>query len=418
MPSRRPSPSYIALCLAVAWEHKTGRNDELLEDAVAVLGLTDRPRWLRHLCRHLAGRWGDPLRRPSRGKVVRLLLASESFIAAVGAVPLQDNLAPAPYWTTILPAWSWNLPEFPSTGALANWLSVSPADLDWLADVRGLNPRSPDPQLWHYHYSVRPKSDGRSRLISAPKLRLKQLQRQILGQILQRIPVHPAAHAYVSGRSMATCLAPHVGRDVVLHLDLDSFFPSIQASQVRAVWTYVGYGASVAAMLTGLCTENVPDSVLSRLNASRQAVDRFRERHLPQGAPTSPALSNLCAYRLDCRLSGLAGHFGAAYTRYADDLIFSGDAHFRRRLFDFRTTVGAILLDSGFNLQGRKTRVLPASRSQRVGGLVVNRRLNIPRREYDDMRAILHNCARFGAESQNRERHPHYREHLLGRIAY
>ncbi|MCA9056398.1 MAG: hypothetical protein KDA75_21365 [Planctomycetaceae bacterium] len=69
-------------------------------------------------------------------------------------------------------------------------------------------------------------------------------------------------------------------------------------------------------------------------------------------------------------------------------------------------------------VKGYRTRVFPPSGSQRVGGLIVNRRLNIPRREHDDMRAILHNCVRFGAESQNRERHPHYREHLLGRIAY
>ena len=418
MESRRPRPSYIALCVAAAWDNTIGTASDLLDEASRVLGVTGRPNWLRRMCKHFAARWNDPDRRPTRRDIVKTLLGSDSFLKANDAVPSPDRGGRPPYWTQVLPVWHWNLPDLPTTGALADWLEVSLPELQWFADVRGLNPRWPNPQQWHYFYKWTPKKSGGRRLVSAPKSRLKKLQRRVLSRILSRIPGHPAAHAYSNGRSMTTCLAPHVKQDVVLHLDLADFFPSIQAPLVRATFWNVGYTPAVANLLTGLCAEIIPEPVLDGNHLREEEAARLRTRHLPQGAPTSPALSNLCAFRLDCRLHGLAEKCGANYTRYADDLIFSGDDRFRRRLYDFKTFVGAILLDERFTLRGRKTHILPASRSQQVGGLLVNQRLNVPRQDYDELRATLHNCARFGPAAQNRRDHPHFRQHLLGRIAY
>ena len=137
-----------------------------------------------------------------------------------------------------------------------------------------------------------------------------------------------------------------------------------------------------------------------------------------QGAPTSPALANLCAYRLDCRLAGLARSVTARYTRYADDLVFSGGLDLQRSIARLRILINAIVLDEGFEIRHRKTRVMSAGSRQQVCGVRLNIRPNIPRETFDQLKAILHNCCRFGPDSQNRSEHPHFREHLMGQLAY
>lgn len=140
--------------------------------------------------------------------------------------------------------------------------------------------------------------------------------------------------------------------------------------------------------------------------------------HLPQGAPSSPALANLAAFRLDCRLTGLAQEVGAAYTRYADDLLFSGGTQLARCATRFRRLVTAIAHHEGFEIRARKSRTMYCGTRQQVAGIVLNRQPNIPRQEYDSLRATLYNCHRCGPVTQNREAHPHFRDHLLGRINY
>lgn len=140
--------------------------------------------------------------------------------------------------------------------------------------------------------------------------------------------------------------------------------------------------------------------------------------HLPQGAPTSPALANLCAYRMDCRLAGLAKRFGATYTRYADDLTFSGDHELRRTQLRLRKWVIRVVTEEGFTLNAAKTRVKSQSDRQTVTGLVVNVKPNVRRRDFDLLKAILTNCVRHGPASQNRDKLPHYRAHLQGRVAF
>lgn len=145
---------------------------------------------------------------------------------------------------------------------------------------------------------------------------------------------------------------------------------------------------------------------------------RLATPHLPQGAPTSPTLANLSAFRLDCRLAGLARAAGADYTRYADDLLFSGGLDFARQSRRFEATVGAILIEEGFRPNHHKTRVLRKGAKQHAAGLVLNGKPNIDRRDFDRLKAVLTNCARHGPASQNREGHPDFAAHLMGKLAW
>ena len=129
-------------------------------------------------------------------------------------------------------------------------------------------------------------------------------------------------------------------------------------------------------------------------------------------------MANLCAYRLDCRLAGLARAAGAAYTRYADDLAFSGDHSFARVVKRFHLHVCATVMEEGFSIHHRKTRIMRPGVRQRLAGMVVNERLNIPRNEFDRLKATLVNCIRYGPASQNRSGHDDFRSHLEGRISF
>ena len=154
-------------------------------------------------------------------------------------------------------------------------------------------------------------------------------------------------------------------------------------------------------------------------SARLSEVQRLYARpHLPQGAPTSPALANIGCYRLDSRLSALAKSASASYTRYADDLAFSGDWEFERRVERFAEHVGAILLEEGFRANHRKTRIMRRGVRQQLAGLVTNEKMNVARRDFDLVKAVLTNCVRHGPESQNRERRPDFRSHLQGRVSF
>jgi len=154
------------------------------------------------------------------------------------------------------------------------------------------------------------------------------------------------------------------------------------------------------------------------LEARARTRRRLRHRHLPQGAPTSPALANLACYQMDARLAGAAGAVGANYTRYADDLAFSGDAELARRAQRFEVLIAAIAIEEGFRVNHRKIRVMRQGQTQRLVGLATNERANVPRAVRERIEAILTNVVRHGLESQNRERDPQFLQSLHARVAW
>ena len=305
----------------------------------------------------------------------------------------------------------WDTPRLDDLGALAAFLSVDPGQLDWFADRREINRWARDERLRHYRYRRLPH-----RLIEAPKLMLRDLQRRLLTEVLAGIPVHERAHGFVPGRGVHTFAASHAGRAVVVSLDLRSFFTGITAARVYALFREAGYPEPVAHMLTALTTTRTPAAVL-RAEPDPMRAALLRRPHLPQGAPTSPALANLCAYRLDRRLTGLADRFGLHYSRYADDLAFSG-ALSDRRAGDLITYVGSITAEEGFRIHPGKTRVRRRADRQLLAGLVVNSRPAVPREDYDALRAVLHNAARHGLAEANRDGLPDFAAHLTGRVAW
>jgi len=312
---------------------------------------------------------------------------------------------------------SWEVPVIESAGALANWLGLLPTELDWFADLKRLGFRQGEAHFRHYYYRVVSKPAGGFRLIEAPKTRLRRIQRQILAEILEKVPMHPAVHGFVKGRSIKTFAAPHVGRRVVLRMDLQDFFPSFSSARIQAFVRTMGYPEPVADLLGGICTTVTPRDIWE--NAGRwDERELYTRPHLPQGAPTSPMLSNLCSFRMDCRLAGLARTIGAEYSRYADDLAFSGDDEAARSLERLPPYVAAIVAEEGFSVNHRKTRIMRQGVRQHLAGLVTNKRINVARVDFDRLKAVLTNCVRHGPESQNREGHREFRAHLEGRVSF
>jgi retron-type reverse transcriptase len=316
------------------------------------------------------------------------------------------------------------VPPLTTEAALAEWLGVDPGRLRWYADTTGRNRKHPPGPLRTYRHRWVAKPNGRSRLLEIPTFALKQIQHKILAGILNPVPPHPAAHGFRPGRSAVTNAAAHCGQAVVIRFDLADFFPSVPAARVARTFRTIGYPAAVARLLAGLCTTRTPADVWKARPApapngsDHVARLRLAGRHLPQGAPTSPALANLAAHRLDRRLAGLAARLDATYTRYADDLTFSGGEACARRVNRLARLVAAVAGEEGFALNARKTRVMRRGGRQTVTGVVVNAKPNVPRAEFDRLKATLTNCVRKGPASQNREQRADFRAHLAGRVAH
>jgi RNA-directed DNA polymerase len=358
---------------------------------------------------------------PPRGlNVIRFISEDQELQKAVGEQDIQLSpeawLPQIPQMQPVAAAQSWALPRIETPGELASWLDLSFGELAWLADLKALGYKRTNTKLRHYWYRVLQKDPSSIRLIEAPKQRLKELQRRILTGILERIPLRESVHGFRKGRSIQTFCAPHVAQRTVIKMDLQDFFPSISGARIQSLFRTIGYPEPVAALLAGLSTNAAPPDIWK--HAPWTTKMRYGRPHLPQGAPTSPALANLCAYHVDCRLHGLAKAAGANYTRYADDIAFSGAEDFARSAERFSIRAAAIIAEEGFAVHHRKTRIMRQSVRQHLAGLVVNQRLNIRRTDFDELKAILTNCARSGPASQNRHNHKDFRAHLQGRVAF
>ncbi len=407
------SPRPVALEIAASFLAGPWRVKGMVERALDSLGLAPPPPdWLVALARAARRRHPDAPPLDARDELARFLAAHGAYDRRPrSALVVHPVLIPAEMRAT-----RFAVPPLATEGELAAWLGVRPGVLDWLADRRGLERWVGQPRLERYSYRWVAKRSGGARLLEAPRGRLRTVQRRILDQILPHIPPHDAAHGFRRGRSPLTAARPHAGHEVVLRVDIEEFFSSITVARIRAVFRTAGYPEHVAWALAGLCSNRSPRALVAAAPFAMRS--RLLTPHLPQGAPTSPALANLCAFRLDARLAGLATAAGARYTRYADDLAFSGDHSLARRVIRFAAMVEAIAADEGFRLNARKTRVLPAGVRQELAGVVVNVRPTVRRREVDRLKAILTNCVRHGPGSQNRQGHPDLRAHLRGKVAW
>ena len=250
----------------------------------------------------------------------------------------------------------------------------------------------------HYHTVLIPKADGGVRRLTVPDEALKRVQRAIAGNLLAYMPVSPCATAYRCGGGAVRNAARHVGQRQVLRLDIRHFFDSVCYSAVKnAVFPPEVFSEPLRVLLTMLC---------------------YYRDALPQGAPTSPAIVNILLRDFDLRVDVWCRRRGIAYTRYCDDLTFSGSG-----LEGVQAMAEEELRALGFFLHGQKTALRSAGQRQKVTGLVVNDKVSVPREERRAIRQEAYYCRRFGVEDHLKRTGASlapeaYLDRLLGRVGY
>ncbi|NSL86675.1 RNA-directed DNA polymerase [Chitinophaga sp. Mgbs1] len=279
------------------------------------------------------------------------------------------------------------LPVFNDAVALANAMGITIGKLRFLAFNRKVATGT------HYQRFAIPKKSGGTRVISAPMPQLKAAQHWILEHILYKIENGKAAHGFVPGKSIVTNAAPHVGQDLVINMDLRDFFPSIPYKRVKGLFCKLGYSEQVATILALICTEPEVDEVM--LDNRKYYVAKT-DRHLPQGAPTSPAITNLICFKLDRRFEGLAAKYGYVYTRYADDMTFSVKGDAADKAGQVIWAVKQVVKEEGFTLHPDKLKVMRKGDKREVTGIVVNEKLSIDRDTLHKFRALLHQISKTG----------------------
>jgi RNA-directed DNA polymerase len=272
-------------------------------------------------------------------------------------------------------------------------------DAGHLSYVTGISPQvfgyvASSPGAFYSSFRIT-KRGGGSRLIEAPTPALKTIQHWLQRHLTSKLWTHPAAHGFVRGRSIATNAAPHVGSRLVLKIDLRDFFESIDRTRIYRVFRRAGYTKTVAGVLTTLTT---------------------KDGALPQGAPTSPDLANHVAYLLDVRLSALAQKNRMIYTRYADDLTFSGHG---AEIPSVRRVIEHIIRSQSFSPQDKKERFMRPNQRQSVTGITVNEKLNWPRDRRRWLRQEVYYLRKHGAAGHSAHRgyaRANYKEFIYGHV--
>lgn len=227
-----------------------------------------------------------------------------------------------------------------------------------------------------------PKRSGGSRRLLVPVAELKAVQKKLLHQVLAKLSVHPAVTGFEAGQSIVHNANRHVGQQVVLKMDIEEFFPSTTAERLTKYFQRIGWNREAAELLTRLTTH---------------------ENGLPQGAPTSPRLSNLVNRRLDTRIAWAARKRRATYTRYADDITISFPRDNAKRVRGMVQYVRHRLRMEGYRNNRQKEIILRSHQQQRVTGLVVNERVNLPRETRRRLRAIEHRLNTGQSATMTRE---------------
>lgn len=276
----------------------------------------------------------------------------------------------------------YELPELRSFDDFAAALEIAPSTLKWLAYRRQLGSYS------HYAAFHIPKRTGGTRKILAPKNELKRAQRWILKNVLERVTLPAQATAYCTGRSTLTNAEAHVGQAFLIKLDIKEFFPSITFIRVRGLFKSLGYSGGISTVFSLLTTS--ADFSIENLDGKMHVIAPG-EPALPQGAPTSPAISNLICRRMDHDLAKISSMHGLRYSRYSDDMSFSSASRWpKRRIWEVLRELTSAIHKHGFAIQGSKTRFVPKSTRQTVTGIVVNEKCNLSRDWVRRFRTQLH----------------------------
>lgn len=243
------------------------------------------------------------------------------------------------------------------------------------------------------------KRSGGYRTISAPNEKLLNLQKTIYNRILLPVNIHPAATGFRKEMSIINNAKPHLGKDMILKMDIMDFFGSIRLYTVVKTFEKIGYPKNISEVLAALCCLN---------------------KRLPQGAPTSPALSNIVAYEMDKQLTSLSkGHY-LTYTRYADDMTFSGDIPNQNTLI---AEITKIVKKEGFAIKIKKTRFLPKNRRKIVTGISISsgEKMTIPKAKKRELRKNIHFILTKGLAQHQRHiksNDPAYLKRILGYLSF
>lgn len=297
------------------------------------------------------------------------------------------------------------------------------------ADLHGFVSRA-DIESKDFPYKNFPiaKRTGGKRWISIPVPPLMAVQQWINQNILNRVIPHSAAYAYVPGRRLTEHARHHCGADWLVKIDIKDFFSNISERQVFDVFLNLKYPKLLSFEMARLCTRVTPKRKGARWanTVGEHAISDYDSKFvgsLPQGAPTSPALSNLVCVQLDKELTELATAKSVTYSRYADDLCFSFVGGSRQSAIEFKREVSKILWRHGFSENPRKTRIVPPGARKVLTGLNVNAAApTIPKEVRDLVRMHLHYAKKNGIPEHCKERGFRsvigFKNHLLGLIGY
>lgn len=241
-----------------------------------------------------------------------------------------------------------------------------------------------------------PKKSGGMRDIEIPSDKLKSIQRWILKNVLDNMEVHDSCYGFMKGKSIYDNALLHVGKECVLNMDLKDFFPSISQKDVFNIFYLRGYNKKVSYYLAKLLTK---DGVL------------------PQGSPASPKISNIVANHMDKRLSELAKQYNAVYSRYADDLTFSGASNIKNMI----PIISQIIQEETFQVNKKKTRYSYYFQRQEVTGLIVNKKVSVPKEYLREFYKEIYYCKRFGVSSHLKKTENHksfFKEHMYGKAYF
>lgn len=293
--------------------------------------------------------------------------------------------------------------ELPVIFSLLHWAKLMGMEVSDLKNV--LDNR----EEYYNHFRI-PKKNGGYRYISAPSRELRTVQQWIKVNILDKIKHGGHLTSYQAGKSILDNAKQHVGHELIVKFDLKNFFESITQDRVYGIFKFLGYNSSLSIELARACCIDVPQRIGRKYTRNSYAC-------LPQGSAASPGLSNIAAAMLDLRLIRYANKRNLNYTRYADDITFSGNLRDKPVLI----TVKNIVESEKFCLNIRKTWYVPSSGKQLVTGLNVNTRPSIPKAKRREIHTHLHNCIKVGPFENLRRLgyfKLNYREWLLGNIVY